>query len=158
VERRKPLKRAPLKQGKPLERKTPLTAKKGMERGGELLRSTPLRAKPKPKRTDAEAALSEAWWSTVAKGKRCVRCGTRWRVQGHHVLAQQFLRRLAKSLGVPASTLLWDVRIGMPLCETCHARHTNRIDPIPLALVPASAFEFAIEYECRPRLEREYAG
>jgi ribosomal protein S14 len=105
---------------------------------------------------DAEKALAHAWWEAVAKNKPCAVCGRPDRVQGHHVLSQQVLRRHARRFGYDALALLWDPRNGIPVCERDHSAHTGAMKRIPLAVIPAPALDFADEIGLRWQVERDY--
>lgn len=150
--KRGPLKRSKgLDRGKPLERgDTPLSRETPLERKSRI------QPKPKPKRTDEEAAASALWHRIVTEGKRCLMCGTRSDLQGHHHVPQQVLRRQARTLGVRAWVLVWDLRSGVPLCKRCHERHTLAVQKVPGWRLPAEAWEFAREIGLEHRLEREH--
>ena len=105
---------------------------------------------------DAQKALAHSWWEAVAKNRPCAVCGRPDRVQGHHVLSQQVLRRHARRFGYDVLVLLWDPRNGIPVCEPDHAAHTSAKRRIPLDVIPASAFEFADEIGLRWQVERDY--
>jgi 5-methylcytosine-specific restriction endonuclease McrA len=105
---------------------------------------------------EAQGPLARAWWEAVAKGKSCAVCGRPDRVQGHHVVARQVLRRMAKRYGYDLLRLLWDPRNGVAVCERCHDAHTTARRRIPRWAIPASAFAFAAEYGLSYVLEREY--
>jgi hypothetical protein len=57
--------------------------------------------------------------------------------QSHHVVEKAELRRRQRL------DLVWDTRNVMRLCEPCHRRHTNRMEPLPLRLLQPQHFEFA---------------
>jgi hypothetical protein len=104
----------------------------------------------------AQKPMARAWWEAVAKGKPCVVCGRPEGVQGHHVVSQAALRKVAKRFGYDLATLLWDERNGIAVCERCHSAHTSAKKRIPVSVVPASAFEFADELGLRWQVERTY--
>lgn len=130
------------------------------------MRRSPLRARPKPKGTDR--ALAAAWVKAVVpRGARCLLCGTRDRLQGHHVIAQQAIRGCARELNLTAQStqeFLWDARNGVAVCDVCHSRHTGAYRRIPRYLLPASVYAFVEDLDAlyvnrRPvlaRLRREY--
>jgi 5-methylcytosine-specific restriction endonuclease McrA len=104
----------------------------------------------------AERDLARRWWESVAKNKPCAVCGRPDRVQGHHVVSQQAIKKVARRFGYDVLALLWDPRNGIPVCERCHSAHTGAKKRIPLAVIPASAFEFADELGLRWQIERDY--
>lgn len=60
----------------------------------------------------------------------------------HHAIYQQAIRRADKAR---YATLIKDERNLVPVCLDCHACHHNRVDPLELAILPDSVFEFARE-------------
>ena len=104
----------------------------------------------------AQKPLTRVWWEAVAKGKPCVVCGRPDRVQGHHVVSQQAIRKVAKRFGYDLATVLWDKRNGIAVCEGCHSAHTGAKKRLPLSVIPAAAFEFADELGLRWQVERDY--
>lgn len=94
-------------------------------------------------------------------GKRCAGCGWDRSLQAHHIVRQQVLRRRAAELGIPEHRLLWDERIGLPLCaepapHRCHSRHDLAVKRLPRSVIPPEAWEFADEHGLRWAIEREY--
>ena len=80
-----------------------------------------------------DAALKR--WA-AAKRDACERCGARDRLQQHHVVYEQHIRRAG---GDP-----WDPRDSMTLCVSCHTSHHKALRlTLPLALVPDAAIAFA---------------
>ena len=158
--KRSPLERkTPLARGKGLARKTPLKQTVSLaKKGNALARRNPLRAKPKPTREPAEARAARLWWEAVTgKGKMpCAKCGSAWRIQGHHVIAKQELKRWARAHGVNPSDLLWDPDCGMPLCEPCHDNHERAHERVPRHLVPPKAVAFAHRLGLDYVIERNY--
>ena len=110
----------------------------------------------KAARSEDERLASEVWYRLVTRRGVCVVCGKAGRLQSHHVLPQQFLRRLARDLGVEAARLLWDERNGLALCVACHAGHHSRLRPIRRDVLPRPAFEFARRWGCGWKLDRLY--
>ena len=103
--------------------------------------------------------LAHAWWLAVVKGKSCILCGKPSRVQGHHVIAAQVLKRLARDRGLDAAALLallWDVRNGIPVCEREHADHSTAKKRIPRSALPLVALQFAAELDLTWMIERDY--
>lgn len=99
---------------------------------------------------DLEALpLPQKWWLWVVHGKRCVVCGTRRNLEGHHVIERNALKNElpdgATILGRPFTLdeLIWHPANGVPVCELCHVRHTRRIRRIPAEKLPAITFKFA---------------
>lgn len=71
-------------------------------------------------------------------GGRCVACRKRlprgggvWSWHAHHVLKQQWLRRLV----IPAR--IRDATFTVLVCHRCHGRHESRMEAIPLERLPA---------------------
>lgn len=101
---------------------------------------------------------------------RCIcGCGRR-AVQRHHVVYQQELRARWRAGDVSGpwlyakhlTALFADERNLIWICKPCHERHHQRVEVLPLELLPDSVFEFAVElmgagaaYEY---LRRYYAG
>jgi hypothetical protein len=132
------------------------------------VRRSPLR--PSRRRLSDLSRVAAAEWThqVVAWGcKAHPAGGCEGVLQAHHVLYAQHIRAWARThayihhLGPVALAelerrLLWDVRNGMCLCYGAHRRHHNRIEPVPLALVPPAAREFADELGLTYRLEEAY--
>lgn len=78
------------------------------------------------------------------------------RVEAHHCITQQQLRRRARDLGLEPHVLLWDARVGVAVTERRHARHHARSEPILRAELPASVFVFAEEYDLMAYVDRVY--
>jgi len=74
------------------------------------------------------------------------------RVQGHHILTQQCLRKH----GLDA--FLWDQRNKFDCCERVHAAHHNRSRPIPAELLPDAAWAFASDVGLTWMIERYYGA
>jgi len=138
-----------VKRGAPLKR-TPL------ERRTELVRSSSRKLRRRARRvTNRDAA--EAWGKGI-RGKPCAVCG-RGPCQGHHVITQQQLRRIARTNALDLQSLLWDSRNRLPLCEACHYAHHQRRRTVPRAVLRRhcpKVFQFARELDLEWWLEREY--
>lgn len=134
--------------------------------GADAVRRTtyPVRRRPaaraRPSGDETTRAERDAWRAAVlAQGRaRCAVCGSTRAVQAHHVIRQQHLRRRSRELGVPAAVLLCDPRVGMPVCDSCHAAHHAAARRIPRALVPVATVEFVLEVGLGWLLNREYAS
>lgn len=138
VAQRKPLKRTSIKRGKRIR---PISEKRQAELEA-------IRAKQGP--------LALAWYEATAKKKVCVVCGSTHKVQGHHVIAQQVLRRVARKFSYDVLVLLWDKRNGLAVCRDCHAAHTSAKKRIPRSCIPLPALEFAAELGLTYIIERDY--
>lgn len=73
------------------------------------------------------------------------------RIQGHHVVSKQALKKRGWHV------FLWDTRNKLDVCEGRHAQHTDGVAAIPFELVPAAALEFARDLELEWYVERFYA-
>lgn len=119
-----------------------------------MKRSAPLKRKGKPRATSEERELRARWKAHTGRVCRvCPRGTCSGRVQGHHVVSQQALRRR----GLASPRPLWDLRNKLDVCVTAHDLHTRAIVPIPFELVPAEALEFAREHDLLWWVERFYA-
>lgn len=87
------------------------------------------------------------YWKRTTCRNPCAMCGETdgTKLQGHHVISQQHLRREARARGIDEDVLLWDERVGMSLCETCHNRHESRFAPVPYEKLTEAHLEFAEE-------------
>lgn len=96
-------------------------------------------------------------------------CGRQRGVQWHHVVYKQEIRRVVAEQtehGPPdiirEMALIADRRNLVPLGPKCHGAHHGRSRPLPLGLLPDSAFEFAGELLGPGRayeyLKRRYVG
>jgi hypothetical protein len=80
------------------------------------------------------------------------------------VVYEQELRKLASARGERGwlKRVVRDDRNLVPVAHRCHGRHHSRAAVYPLAIVPDSVFEFAVEVMGASRafnyLERRYAG
>ena len=75
-------------------------------------------------------------------------------LQGHHVISQSVLKRLARALRLSeeqTQDLLWDHRNGVAVCVRDHQRHTDAVDRIRISRLPARVFEFIAEWDERAR-------
>lgn len=121
---------------------TPLRRRAPLKRGGWIARQR--RRRPEP----GAAAWRRGLGACVvcpAEGGVCA-----GRVQGHHVVARQTLRRL----GLVA--VLFDRRNRLSVCEHRHEQHTTGYKPIPQKVLPASVFEFALELDLIWYLDKHY--
>ena len=123
------------------------------------------------RRRNTDLELAGRWYRVVVnRGAVCAACGGRQRLQAHHVIPQQVLRRYAAEMRLSVAetqAILWDVRNGIALCVRCHERHTNAVVRFPRARLPKLVWAFAQELDGRywpvsrqpmqMRLEREYA-
>lgn len=85
---------------------------------------------------------------------RCVcGCGRR-AVHRHHVVYEQEVRRVGGSVR--------DARNLVPVAHDCHGAHHARARPLPVHVLPDSAFDFATELMGAPAafeyLSRRYSG
>lgn len=164
-----PLKRrAALAPGKPLDRRTPLKQTATLRRTG--FGSTKSRRSVFDDRQMREAWIAHVLATApVREKKRCCPVCDRQEskqnpLQGHHIVAQETIRRHVRSLRLPAreaarllARLRWDVRNGLPVCTRCHDLHTRAVARIPLALIGRKARQFARELLCEYQLDRYYA-
>jgi hypothetical protein len=142
----------------PLTRRTALKQTSTLRRGETQLK----RSRPRP-RTQAERDAAAAWAVAVKSSGFCAACGkpadARNPLDAHHVLPQGLLERLEDERGLERGTLLWDVRIGIPLHgilsadHRCHGRHELAVKRVPLAKLPAVTYAFA--RSLGPQAERE---
>jgi hypothetical protein len=117
------------------------------------------------------AGFTHADWEAAVCGgvKVCGGCGTNecGARQPHHIVYQQWIVEHVRTLAHNArlteaehaellARLLYDPRNGMPVGYNCHRRHHSRHDPIPFALLPPAALEFAAELGLTHRIERVY--
>lgn len=160
-----------MKRGGPLRRTKGLERKSGLEQGKPLERKTPLQQRAAlkarvvalaPADRQRVAALSETWWRTVTqtpKGewRACMCCGAlKVRVEGHHTIKQQTIRREARSRKLDVATWVWDPRNGVPLCERCHSRHSLAVERVPGYLLPIRVWDFARDLGLEWALEKEH--
>jgi hypothetical protein len=92
-------------------------------------------------------------------------CGAIRGLALHHLVYQQELRRLARSIDdgdLRAITLCQDRRNLVVVGPACHAAHHNRSKPYRLSMLPDAAFEFAGDVLGPERafeyLRRRYGG
>lgn len=86
----------------------------------------------------AGVANYKGLWNLAWRGKRCVVCGTKRAVAGHHIVYAQHLRR--------ENAPSWDPRNCLPICFDCHGAHHNASRRIPVTCLHNEAFEFAEEF------------
>lgn len=110
-------------------------ARKQLQRS-ELKRKTPLRAKRHHLKLVDDPAR-EAWKSPVAGVCGCG-CGT-WaaRLERHHVLQEQYVKR--------ADGPLHDLRNSILLAPDCHRRHTDHFQKLPFSCLSPESVWFAID-------------
>lgn len=107
-----------------------------ISRFSPLQRRSPLRQRPKKvSRTESEFL----WKQTVSGFCQCGCSRFSLRLERHHVLDAQFLKRERHTAH------LWDQRNSMLLHPLCHARHTNAFRRIPIEAVPEAALAFAVD-------------
>lgn len=145
-----------------------------MKRGGRLRRSKPLARATAPLRRSKPLARIPARVKpqTAIVGRSAVRLKTAWKdrdrqrcpcgarsEQAHHVVYRQEIERL---VGKSAGHVIYDLRNRLVVCADCHERHHNRSRPLTLAVLPDSAFEFAVELlgagKAFEYLRRRYSG
>jgi hypothetical protein len=155
LQRKKKLKAAGIKTGKPPQRRTPLK-----RTGFAAYRAT-------KSRLDAQAHA--AWRSKVVRG-RCVMCvwlgksrDAHYEYDPHHVLPARYIRRYVRSLRLPADeaarlmrSLLYDPRNGICLDRRCHEKHETAFLPVPREAIPAKAWQFTRELGLEWVLDRLY--
>lgn len=137
-----------------LKRRKPLTKR----REGQLVpwKAIP-RRQQKPMTVDDRMA-AEAFRRKVCSSP-CVVCGSTVDLKAHHVLPKREIKAYASANGLDAAqlrSLLWDPRNGLSLCERDHMRHERALVRVPLALIPAKAWQFARELGRDWLLERTY--
>lgn len=129
---------------------------------GVALKRSPLRRRSVKKQTqldsqaEAKQLLARAWWLKVAKNKSCVVCGSRKRVQAHHVVPAQKIKQVASARLLEPLSLLYDVRNGVALCGLCHDNHTTAKERVPRSKLPVAALAFASELALLYVIDREY--
>lgn len=108
---------------------------------------------------DLQAAREWMVRVTGSRKRPCAVCGSHGRTQGHHVIAQQVLKRLAIERGFSiqeTEALLWDIDAGMPLCPDCHQRHELAFCRVPYALLSEANVAFARSLHMERYLDRYY--
>lgn len=77
---------------------------------------------------------SEAWaWG--ARSKPCAVCGCGGVIEGHHLVTQQTLRKVAEATGLEFERLRWDTRNRLSLCPRHHQAHHAGSHRVPLSVV-----------------------
>lgn len=143
-----------MKRRSPLRRTKRLTRKKGLNP----------RAATRSEQGNYDLDKAAAWHRVIVgvpkkKKNPCVQCGSRINIEGHHVVAKQEIKRVARSARWEfdrEQDALWDVRNGMPLCSRCHQQHETAFRRVPRRLVPAAAVEFARELGVEHVIDRYY--
>lgn len=155
---------------KPLSRASGLRGSgTGLERGrGPQAGRTAARGASAAEPGKAEAAA--AFYAVVCHaGARCLACGRghdAGRLDAHHAVQAQTLRRIANTAGLEGAerwAVIYDPAIGVPLhgaftrCAA-HERHTSRTATIPRSALPASVIDAAegLGPEAAAALEREH--
>ncbi|HYI80029.1 MAG TPA: hypothetical protein VEW67_04140 [Thermoleophilaceae bacterium] len=111
----------------------------------------------RPAVEEVEILLAQAEWAREVRKLPCAVCGKRCGVtRGHHVLYQQWLESVAKTLGIDFDLLLrWDKRNRLPVGDRCHDRHHDAVERIPRAVLVKHCPEvFAMAAELGHGLER----
>lgn len=83
------------------------------------------------------------------------------KVEVHHVVSQQRLKRWCRDHGIQKGSvreleILTDDRNTLLLCESCHWLHTYRGRPVPREAIPDYAWEFIDELGLREEIYRDY--
>lgn len=130
-----------------MRRDTP-GARRFAEQRHELARTAgPKRSRRKS--PDGITLAAERFHFEVTAAGYCEVCGFRpkppHRLEAHHLLEAQFLRRMLPNDLDPALRLsiLYSPANGVAVCDECHADHTSRAHPFDRSLVPAGAWAFA---------------
>lgn len=169
-----------------LERRTPLKRTGGLKRTGLLKRTDSLRrtdlrrnlppaVPPRPSLSEEERRAAALWWAVVThdkkgKVKACIMCGgclvcaerhgeqqpSCTHIEGHHTVQKQKLKRIARERHIDPALLVWDPANGVPLCVTCHGRHTLAFERVPGDRLPATTWEWAESVEVTHLLEIEH--
>jgi HNH endonuclease len=103
-----------------------------------------------------ERSAAGRWRELVLSPGFCAVCGSDRHLEGHHVVAQRYLKPLERRLGLEPGTLLWDPALGMALCRRCHERHELAVVRVPRSALPAAASERAHELGLDWLIERMY--
>lgn len=114
------------------------------------MKRTPLRRRP---RRSVGEINSKLWNDGMER--RCILAGApdhecEGPVDPHHVIPRSRLRR--EGLG----THEWDRRNRAPACRKAHEEHHTRKRPLPRAVLPGCAIEFAFEHDLLGYIERVY--
>lgn len=147
LERRKPLRRSPLKRATSTLKRTrvnPISAKKRKERAADA----------------SQAAKEGAAFRRAIENHRCVVCGNNaaeayaasgYGHEAHHGIPKSVLKRRG------LKHLLWSPSNAICVCaEPCHRQHTQRVKTIPFHRLPFAVYAFAQEHDLLRELEREY--
>lgn len=89
-------------------------------------------------------------WRDGLHRERCVVCGTRSNLDGHHVVPRRVLIRNG------FADFVMDRRNRAAACRRCHESHECRHRPILRGELPASVFEFAAELRLEWYIDRHY--
>lgn len=129
-----------------------------------------MRTKAETKRLDREASGNWKWRTTALGCRVCPALGQvceGMNVNAHHIIRQQVLKRYVAAVAHEQyldddaradleRELLWALPNGLAACERAHRRHHNRIQPIPLDVLPLGALAFAARLNLSYVIEREY--
>lgn len=98
-----------------------------------------------------------AWIEAVVpRGAACAVCGSRRTLEGHHVVSQHRLKRIARARGVAPADLLWAPEVGLCVCERCHSHHELAFRRIPRRCLTEANLAFARALGEEPFIERTY--
>jgi hypothetical protein len=130
-------------------KRTPIKRRASIARRTRLARK-PLWSRRKPK--TAGAIATEIWRTDLGPCVVCPHEGGECSgpIQGHHIVAKQTLKRRGLILH------LLDRRNRLSVCEFRHEQHTTGYKPIPRAVLPASVFDFAAEFNLGWYLDKHY--
>lgn len=152
-----------LKRGKPIvfdpakaaQRRVRREERRGAEPTSPPAAARQARRAGRQRARSPEEQRASLYWVRVVTAGGCVMCARfppdaqtyrdrhvdiDW-IQGHHLIAQQWLERRGFEL------YLWDLRLGLGVCRWHHDRHEHAVQRIPRLLVPAAAFVCADELD-----------
>lgn len=121
-------------------KRSALKRKAGLNRGGWLRRG---RRKP------VGVIVADIWRDGIHECK-CVVCGTRRNLDGHHAIPRRVL------IWNHLDEFVMDKRNRVPVCRHDHESHENRHRPIRRDELPLSVFEFADELDLGWYIARHY--
>ena len=117
-----------------------------MKRSSALKRRTGLkRGRPKP----VGVIVADIWRDGLHE-ERCVVCGTRRNLDGHHAIPKRVLIRLG------FADYVMDRRNRVPVCRHDHESHECRHRPIRRDELPAPVFDFVADLGLEWYLDRHY--
>lgn len=114
-----------------------------------------LRARRAPS-SEVESEAKERWMR-FGLVEQCEVCKVEPATERHHAIKEQVLERYARDHGYVFEEVRWALELRILCCEGCHARHTNRSQPMPYSILRADTIKFAEELGLGRMLEREYA-